>query len=75
MVEISHDAFGRFSLVRRLYGLPGITCSFCGRQRKRKYVKALFQYGTERDDRPGEHNVSWHSGEFCSKGCHDSYHG
>ena len=71
MIELSHDPFARTSLVRRLV-VTGQKCFWCGQSRR---GDALFQYGTERDDRPGETHVGWHKGLFCSKSCHDSYHG
>jgi hypothetical protein len=74
MVEISHDAFARQSIVRRITENHS-ECDNCGQQRLvLKVVKGLYQYGTSRDDRPGESNVNWHKGLFCSKGCHDAYH-
>lgn len=75
MISVSHDPFARESLVRRI--VHGGTCDNCGGNRVKhgEITSALFQYGTERDDRPGEKNVNWHKGKFCSKSCHDSYHG
>lgn len=72
MTTISRYPFARQNLVRRLV-TTGInrTCDWCGQKRRKD---RLFEYGTERDDRPGESNVGWHKGLFCSKGCHDSYH-
>ena len=71
---LSHDAFSRDSLARQhrpARTLPyGSSCAWCGNRNRHG---GLFQYGTERDDRPGR--VNWHSGLYCSKACHDSYSG
>lgn len=67
VVQISRDPFARETLVRRV--VKGYSCcQWCGNERVQG---GLFEYGTERYDRPG---VNWHKGYFCSKGCHDSYH-
>jgi hypothetical protein len=72
-VELSHDPFARVCLVRKTELTSG-GCTWCGGSRYRadKPREALFVYGTERDDRPGR--PDWHSGFFCNKSCHDSYH-
>ena len=72
MIQISRDPFARTELVRhKVTTALNCTCLWCGQKRKKD---VLFEYGTERDDRPGEHNVAWHKGLFCSKSCHNSYH-
>lgn len=72
MRSISRDPFARHDIVRRtVQVMNGQTCSWCDQVRPQL---KLFEYGTERDDRPGERNVGWHKGLFCSKSCHDSYH-
>lgn len=70
-LQVSHDSFARQSLVKREVDACGRTCQWCGRIRRNG---KLYQYGTERDDRPGLHNIAWHGGLFCIKVCHDSYH-
>lgn len=77
--QISHDPFARQSLMRETVDrrpyCGGRGCRWCGNWRHRAgkpMVGLLFRYGTERDDRGG---INWHTGEFCSKSCHDSYHG
>jgi hypothetical protein len=51
-------------------------CDNCGGNYENpgKNKIGLYEYGTERDDKPGEANVNWHKGLFCSKECHDAYH-
>lgn len=76
---ISHDAFARLSIVRRVVVALSnthrpCTCAECGQPRYRaaKLTHSLFQYGTALDDRTA---IDWHRGAFCSKSCHDTYHG
>lgn len=64
-IQISHDPFGRFSIVRRKIWQG--SCSWCG------HLVAKWQYGTHHDDKP-LNQINWHDGQFCSKSCHDSYH-
>jgi hypothetical protein len=72
--HISHDAFARTSLVRRIVWVHSFSrsCSWCGGH---KFTPAgnmfLYQYGTEHDDNS---RTDWHEGRFCSKDCHDTYH-
>jgi hypothetical protein len=71
MRVLKHDGYARQALVREtIKSTKG--CRNCGAWEH--YDHALFRYGTERDDRPGQNNVSWHEGLFCSKSCHDSFH-
>jgi hypothetical protein len=73
MRTLSRDPFARTETVRANYYNAG-ACSWCGqRGPERVGPRYLYQYGTVRDDRPG--SVNWHRGVFCSKGCHDAYHG
>lgn len=81
MTTVSRAPFARTEIVRR-NSENYSDCSYCGQQRTKSGLYAtsaprifpLWEYGTERDDRPGESNVNWHKGLFCSKGCHDAYH-
>jgi hypothetical protein len=75
MCQIARDPFARQTLVRMTIRPPaaGQTCSWCGGIRTtRCHHPYLYRYGTEPDAMYAR--VSWHSGLFCSKGCHDSYH-
>lgn len=60
--QISHDPFGRFSIMRRK-APEGAQCKWCGQ-------KAKYEYGTERDDRG---RTDWDGKYFCSLGCRKSY--
>lgn len=62
-VTISRDPFARAEVVRTKVGAG--SCSWCGT------VRRLWQYGTEVDTG----HYSAHRGQFCSKSCHDDYHG
>ena len=68
VVTISRDPFAREELVRQTVASQS-GCDWCGQHRK---GGKLFQYGTDRDDRP--YRPNWHKGLFCSKPCHDDYH-
>lgn len=71
-VEISHDAFARASIMRRIvYMSKPASCAWCGNFRG-KNQRTLFQYGTENDGRMGR--VYWREKLFCSKPCHDTYY-
>lgn len=71
MRTIKHDGMARQSLVREtVRSTKG--CTECGSWEH--YDHALFRYGTQRDDRMNG-SVDWHTGLFCSKSCHDGYHG
>ena len=65
-VTISHDAFGRWSLVRVVVPYPD-PCDWCGSRPGR------FVYMAEADDRPGRPEVI--KGVFCCVGCMRAYHG
>ncbi len=76
---INRDPFARANLVREAVPPDELcSCKFCGRLRKR-HARALdlicahlFRYGTAPDDAD---RINWHNGVFCSKSCHDAYHG
>ena len=78
MALISRDPFTRQELHRRVVqinaGPQPRGCFWCGNLRMSKTGKAsLYEYRTEPDritPRPAVH-----SGMFCSKSCHDNYHG
>jgi hypothetical protein len=76
MRQLARDPFARTTLVRVLVHLPasGQTCSWCGSVRtSRRGRTFLYRYGTAPDAvRP---RIHWHDGAFCSKPCHDAYHG
>jgi hypothetical protein len=68
-VQISHDGFARqFTMRRVVEPVPG-GCAWCGQLNG---YGSLFQYGTEPED---SSRLNPHQGLFCSKSCHDSYHG
>ena len=67
--QISHDAFARFTIERRLVETTQ-DCAYCGQPRRGG--SKLFQYGTEPDGISTK--INWHKGLFCSKPCHDIYH-
>jgi hypothetical protein len=67
MAYISRDPFARTELHRQSVEVSG-GCDWCGQQHK---SGKLFQYRTESDG--GRENR--HTGLFCSKSCHDAYHG
>lgn len=83
MRQVSRDPFARTTLMRQhvrvedlpsrytVVGVVGLPpgCDECGNFNANG---GLFRYGTERDDRAGP---NWHKGLFCSKSCHDAYHG
>ena len=61
---ISRDPFARSTLVRRVVHTKK-TCDWCGQNDRGR----LFVYA----DKPDSGRVREHRGEFCCKGCHDSY--
>jgi hypothetical protein len=68
MRTLSHNGFARTSTVRK--SAPsgfGRSCEWCGSS-----DRTLYCYGTEADD---SGRVNWHRGAFCSKSCHNAYHG
>lgn len=77
IVVVSHDGAARQETVRRLADRNGKNCSWCGGYRwvtaTETYYPSpkLFEFGTRPDD---SNRTNWHSGLFCSKSCHDSYH-
>ena len=68
-MQVSRDPFARTELHRSIvYVAKSVTCDWCGNQRRNA---SLFRYSTESDGgRKFEHR-----GLFCSKPCHDAYHG
>ena len=66
---IRRDPYARQETTRATVHAPGRTCDWCGQ--KRGETERLFSYRTETDSG----RVMPHKGLFCSKGCHDSYHG
>jgi len=64
MKELSHDAFGRFSVVRKNAGNG--ECEFCGQKKK------LYYYGTQSDSINGK--TDFYSKKFCSVGCFRNYY-
>jgi hypothetical protein len=77
MRQIARDPFARHTLVRIVVRplARGQTCSWCGNVRGSRCCRTpfLYQYGTEPD--AIHPRVAWHDGAFCSKPCHDAYHG
>lgn len=71
-VQISRDPFARTTLYRQLCFASPTGCSWCGsfRQRRGRQLPHLFEYVTESDGG----SKSYHTGKFCSKSCHDTYH-
>jgi len=77
MRAIARDPFARTTLVRdTIQPLVGNhTCDFCGGvgiSRCRR-VPFLYRFGTEPD--AVHPRIAWHRGAFCSRSCHDAYHG
>ena len=64
VVVISHDAFGRWSLVRKPAPRGRTECGWCGQ-------KAKWLYGTLDDGLYSQ--PSWDKHVFCSIGCRRSY--
>lgn len=77
MRYLSRDPFARTTLLRAVVRplVFGQDCRWCGgvRRTSRAGEPFLFRYGTEPD--AIRSRVDWHTGEFCSKACHDAYHG
>lgn len=68
-VQVSHDPFGRYSIIRKVVEpYRNDTCEWCGQLRK---GGNLFRYGTESDSIGG--GTSWDSELFCSISCRRSY--
>ena len=73
VVEISHEPFGRFSVVRRVH-TDLVSCDYCGGYRLRQgQEQKPFEYGTESDSRPGR--PSWDDRVFCCLACRQAYYG
>lgn len=75
MHQISRDPFARTTLLRERIYVHSETCVWCGHQKviAHSSQRYLFRYSTKKD---GIHTQPQpHSGLFCSKSCHDSYHG
>jgi hypothetical protein len=70
MAMINRDPFARHELHRETVSTRE-ACKWCGGTRK---GGKLFEYRTERDDSTVSRR-SVHNGLFCSKSCHDAYHG
>lgn len=72
---LSHDPFARCTVVREtLGGSEGDLCDWCGCPRSRaphNLPLKLFIYFTVSDGGTTRRS----KGAFCSKSCHDSYHG
>ena len=69
---ISRDPFARQEIHREVVA-SSQSCRNCGgfRWRGGRKLQAMFEYRTETDS--GRNFV--HTGLFCSKSCHDAYHG
>lgn len=75
MKYLSHDGFGRFSVIRKsvhVGELTGPTCAWCGGAGRHisNDERVLYRYGVEYDD-----NTRLHFSEklFCSKSCYNAY--
>lgn len=66
---LTRDPFARSEVTRATVLAPGRSCDWCGQ--KRGDTQRLFSYRTESDTG----RVSVHKGLFCSKSCHNAYHG
>jgi hypothetical protein len=68
---IKHDAFGRYSIIRKQIepNYSNVDCSFCGQLNGHK---KLFLYGNENDDSSRQH---WDNKAFCSISCRNAYNG
>lgn len=71
MAYISRDPFAREE-IHRSRVFTNHTCDWCGNFKNAKDgSRFLYEYRTEMD---GGRKFE-HEGQFCSKGCHDTYHG
>lgn len=74
MAYISRDPFARTEMHRESVPAsalsPNVTCSWCGNRNGRG---GLYRYRTEGDANPSRPGA--HRGLFCSKPCHDDFHG
>lgn len=64
--SLSRDPFARHNVIKQT--VEGKECDNCGQPGKNG---KLFQYGID----PDAGKKSFSKGKFCSKGCHNSYHG
>ena len=72
MRNIYRDSFARQTTVRENVYLVSGTCDWCGNVKTTpKGRKYLYRYGSDSDG--GRLSMDRHL--FCSKGCHDIYHG
>jgi hypothetical protein len=83
MRQVSRDPYARTTLMRRTvtgysvdtvggFGSRLYSCDWCGTTRHTKNGKpTAYRYETHSDGG----RVHEHKGTFCSKSCHDSYHG
>lgn len=67
--QIGRNPFARETLYRRSVSHP-FGCSECG---KFNGKGRLFEYGSQTDGIATR--ITSHKGKFCSKSCHDAYHG
>lgn len=69
---VSRNPFARHELHRRNVPVVSQACSWCGNVRKTKAGKFyLYQFRCETDD-----GRTYEGSQlFCSKSCHDVYHG
>ena len=65
-VQVSHDAFGRWCLMRERVEDPA-PCQWCGEHPGR------FRYGSKSDGYGA--SVEWGSHTFCCIDCYRSHHG
>ncbi len=77
MRTLSHNAFARTELHRERVNIDPArqSCAWCGSFKSALTGTGtfLYRYSTTHDDSPSRHHA--HKGLFCSKACHDSYHG
>jgi hypothetical protein len=75
MRVLSHDGFARRSTVRMNDHVSSLaTCDWCGSPAKPiGSLYYLYRYGTLSDGYGARADI--HKGTFCSKACHDAYHG
>ena len=66
-VQISHDGFARFCVLRKIE--PGNGCDWCGSARHHNghELDTLFVYGTQSDGYGAQ--IEWMRGHFCSLNC------
>ena len=71
---LSHDAYGRFEVLRKSVQTKIITCAWCGRRGKERKdgSHTLYRYGNVSDGYGAREN--WDGHLFCGKSCYESYH-